>query len=95
MKNLWKDLDIRVYTSNLLGRSDELVLHGGGNTSVKIRVDNENILYVKGSGWDLVSIKAGLNPHTACIHSIVESLSDEEDVIEVLSELVGLYFQRD
>ena len=39
-------------------------------------------------------IKAGLNPHTACIHSIVESLSDEEDVIEVLGELVGLYFQR-
>ena len=44
MKNLWNDkeaekcqndLDLRVYTSNLLGQSDELVLHGGGNTSVK------------------------------------------------------------
>ena len=67
MKNLWEDakalecksdLDMRVYTSNLLGQSDELVLHGGGNTSVKSMVDGEEILYVKGSGWDLVSIKA-------------------------------------
>ncbi len=67
MKNLWddaeakkckNDLDLRVYTSNLLGQSDELVLHGGGNTSVKSMVDGEEILYVKGSGWDLVSIKA-------------------------------------
>ncbi len=67
MKNLWDDksaeacktdLDLRVYTSNLLGQSDELVLHGGGNTSVKSTVDGEEILYVKGSGWDLVSIKA-------------------------------------
>ncbi len=63
MKNLWddtkkkefkSDLDLRVYSSNLLGESDELVLHGGGNTSVKI----DDILYVKGSGWDLVSIKS-------------------------------------
>ncbi len=67
MKNLWSDkeasgfksdLDLRVYTSNLLGRSDELVLHGGGNTSVKTVIDGEDILLVKGSGWDLVSIKA-------------------------------------
>ncbi len=66
MKNLWDDneakkfttdLEKRVYTSNLLGRNDELVLHGGGNTSVKSIVDGENILFVKGSGWDLVSIK--------------------------------------
>ncbi len=67
MNNLWcdeeakkykSDLDLRVYTSNLLGCSDELVLHGGGNTSVKTVVDCEDILLVKGSGWDLVSIKA-------------------------------------
>ncbi len=55
---LWSDLDTRVYTSNRLGQNNELVLHGGGNTSVKIVVDGEDILYVKGSGWDLVSIKA-------------------------------------
>jgi len=67
MKNLWNekdakkftsDLDLRVYTSNLLGRSDELVLHGGGNTSIKTVINSEDILLVKGSGWDLVSIKA-------------------------------------
>ena len=66
MDNLWDekeassfqgDVALRVYTSNLLGRSDELVLHGGGNTSVKTIVDSEEILFVKGSGWDLVSIK--------------------------------------
>ena len=51
------DLELRVYTSNLLGESDQLVLHGGGNTSLKSDVDGEEILYVKGSGWDLVSIK--------------------------------------
>jgi rhamnose utilization protein RhaD (predicted bifunctional aldolase and dehydrogenase) len=72
LKNLWcdeeakafkTDLEMRVYTSNLLGRSDELVLHGGGNTSVKTRVNGENILLIKGSGWDLVSIKAeGFSP---------------------------------
>ncbi len=67
MKNLWSDeeakafksdLEMRVYTSNLLGRSDELVLHGGGNTSVKTTIEGEDILLVKGSGWDLISIKA-------------------------------------
>ena len=66
MQNLWtneeaknykSDLELRVFTSNLLGRSDELVLHGGGNTSVKSIVDGEELLLVKGSGWDLVSIK--------------------------------------
>jgi len=60
LKNLWSDeeakkfksdLDLRVYTSNLLGRSDELVLHGGGNTSVKSMVEGEEILYVKEREW--------------------------------------------
>src|ERR671932_766689 len=58
----------RVYTSRLLGRDHTLVLHGGGNTSVKLRErtifgDEEDILYVKGSGWDLESIApAGFAP---------------------------------
>src|ERR1700682_4071571 len=52
----------RVYTSRLLGQDHSLVLHGGGNTSVKIRErdifgDEEDLLYVKGSGWDLESIE--------------------------------------
>lgn len=50
------DLAMRVYSSQLLGRDENLVLHGGGNTSVKIGEE----LFVKGSGWDLATIeKAG------------------------------------
>src|SRR5690606_5255392 len=57
-------LGLRVYTSRLLGREPDLVLHGGGNTSVKDKVPNvfgemEEVLLVKGSGWDLETIGAG------------------------------------
>ncbi len=57
------DLALRVYSSRLLGQDKSLVLHGGGNTSVKIEQQNilgetEDILYVKGSGWDLETIEA-------------------------------------
>jgi len=52
------DLEHRVYTSRLLGSDPSLVLHGGGNTSVKSIVDGEEVLYVKGSGWDLATIEA-------------------------------------
>src|SRR5713101_1972826 len=81
MKSLWSDaeaakfeaqfpgpLGARVYTSRLLGRDKSLVLHGGGNTSVKLRERNlfgeaEEVLYVKGSGWDLETIEpAGFTP---------------------------------
>src|SRR5579859_5987340 len=77
MHSLWNDAEAagyrgllaqRVYTSRLLGRDHTLVLHGGGNTSVKIRElnvfgDEEDVLYVKGSGWDLESIEtAGFAP---------------------------------
>ena len=62
------DLALRCYSSRLLGREPALVLHGGGNTSVKLRErtilgDDEDILYVKGSGWDLATIEpAGFAP---------------------------------
>jgi len=95
MTNLWSDeeaksfegdLGLRVYTSNLLGRSDRLVLHGGGNTSVKSKVDGEDILFVKGSGWDLVSIKAeGFAPVKLDVlkkMATYESLSDSDMVKE-------------
>ena len=72
MQSLWDDseaaqypgdLQLRVYTSRLLGRDKSLVLHGGGNTSVKLVQKNlfgedENVLYIKGSGWDLETIEA-------------------------------------
>ena len=56
-------LALRVYTSRLLGSDPSLVLHGGGNTSVKATAldifgDREEVLYVKGSGWDLATIEA-------------------------------------
>lgn len=57
------DLSLRVYSSRLLGSDPQLVMHGGGNTSVKITETNlygedETLLYVKGSGWDLATIEA-------------------------------------
>src|SRR4051812_10898792 len=61
-----RDLALRVYTTRLLGGNPKLVLHGGGNTSVKLRTadlngDEVDVLCVKGSGWDMGSIEpAGL-----------------------------------
>lgn len=61
-----RDLALRVYTSRLLGAEPRLVLHGGGNTSVKTRMADTlgepvHVLCVKGSGWDMASIEpAGL-----------------------------------
>ena len=57
-----KDLALRVYTTRLLGRNKELVLHGGGNTSVKTTIKDidgkkYNVLCVKGSGWDMADIE--------------------------------------
>ena len=57
-----KDLALRVYTTRLLGRNSELVLHGGGNTSVKTSINDidgkkYSVLCVKGSGWDMGEIE--------------------------------------
>src|SRR5215472_5399084 len=57
-----QDLALRIYSTRLLGREPRLVLHGGGNTSVKAQVkdllDEEvEALCVKGSGWDMASIE--------------------------------------
>jgi rhamnose utilization protein RhaD (predicted bifunctional aldolase and dehydrogenase) len=56
------DLALRVYTSRLLGGEPRLVLHGGGNTSVKtvlpdLAGDPVEVLCVKGSGWDMGNIE--------------------------------------
>ena len=72
MLSLWDDkdaqkcrseLDLRVYASRLLGRDKALVLHGGGNTSVKLAEKDlfgevEQVLYIKGSGCDLETVEA-------------------------------------
>ncbi len=73
MDNLWSDSEAAafdgplggcVYGSRLLGGDPNLVLHGGGNTSVKAPFGDItgrmiDALYVKGSGWDLATIEAG------------------------------------
>ena len=105
MKNLWNDreaatyfddLGLRVYTSRLLGREKSLVLHGGGNTSVKITEKNilgreEPLLYIKGSGWDLETIEAGgFSPvHLGHLQALAKltSLSDPEMVNEMRTQM--------
>jgi rhamnose utilization protein RhaD (predicted bifunctional aldolase and dehydrogenase)/NAD(P)-dependent dehydrogenase (short-subunit alcohol dehydrogenase family) len=105
MKSLWNDaeaaqfkgdLGLRVYTSRLLGRDKSLVLHGGGNTSVKIGERNlfgeeEELLYVKGSGWDLEFIEeAGFSPvrmrHLLKLARL-ETLSDPQMVNELVTHM--------
>ena len=105
MQSLWNDAEAagfkgdlaqRVYTSRLLGRDKSLVLHGGGNTSVKLRQtnlvgDDEEILYVKGSGWDLEFIEeAGFSP-VRMAHLLklaqLEALSDPQMVNELATHM--------
>ncbi len=106
MKSLWNDeeaggysgdLGLRVYTSRLLGRDKSLVLHGGGNTSVKIREKNlfgeeEIVLYVKGSGWDLETIEQhGFSPLSlAHVQRLADlpALSDPEMVNQLFTSLL-------
>ena len=65
-QGIGRDLAARVYTTRLLGRDPKLVLHGGGNTSVKTIVpdllgEEVAVLCVKGSGADMAVIEpAGL-----------------------------------
>ena len=105
MQSLWRDddaarypgdLGLRVYTSRLLGRDRTLVLHGGGNTSVKIVERNrhgegEDILYVKGSGWDLETIEAaGFAPvRLAPMQRLaqLDYLSDPDMVNELITNM--------
>src|SRR5438552_11437971 len=106
MRSLWNDqeakqfqgdLGQRVYTSRLLGRDKTLVLHGGGNTSVKIRQKDllgreEDILYVKGSGWDLELIEpAGFSPvrmERLTALAGLEALSDPQMVNEMRTHML-------
>ena len=107
MKSLWNDTDasqykdelgLRVYTSRLLGQDTSLVLHGGGNTSVKIREKNvlgqeQELLYVKGSGWDLETIdRPGFAPvrmdHLIALAKL-PSLSDPQMVNELRTHMTN------
>jgi len=92
-----RDLALRVYTSRLIGAEPDLVLHGGGNTSVKSSLadlfgEDVPVIHVKGSGSDLASIEpeglpaldlAGLRRLRA-----LPELSDEEMVNQLRTHLL-------
>lgn len=57
-KGVNADLAVRTYTTRLLGSDPRMVLHGGGNTSVKTTVKDQlgedvDVICIKGSGWDM------------------------------------------
>jgi rhamnose utilization protein RhaD (predicted bifunctional aldolase and dehydrogenase)/NAD(P)-dependent dehydrogenase (short-subunit alcohol dehydrogenase family) len=88
-KGINEDLALRVYTTRLLGGEPRLVLHGGGNTSVKTRMADItgqplDVLCVKGSGWDMGTIEAPGLPAVRLaplqeLHGL-QALSDEDMV---------------
>ena len=89
-------LALRVYTSRLIGAEADLVMHGGGNTSVKVTKetllgDRVEALCVKGSGWDLDSIEPQGLPalDVGYLRRLrkLESLSDEEMVNQLRTHL--------
>jgi len=84
-----RDLALRVYTTRLLGGEPRLVLHGGGNTSVKTIAPDPmggeaEVMCVKGSGWDMASIEPAGLPAVRLMPlrelRAFETLSDEEMV---------------
>lgn len=84
-----QELGERVYTSRLIGQNPDLLMHGGGNTSVKLKRPNlfgevEDVLHVKGSGWDLDVIEAPGLPGVWMepLHKLraLDRLSDEDMV---------------
>src|SRR3977135_2621474 len=87
--SLGRDLALRVYTTRLLGQDPRLVLHGGGNTSVKTQLadlngDTVDVLCVQGSGWDMGSVAPAVMPAVRLAPLLKlrtrEKLSDEEMV---------------
>ena len=88
-KGIGEDLALRVYTTRLLGGEPKLVLHGGGNTSVKTRTTDisgqqVDVLCVKGSGWDMGAIEAPGLPAVRLVPlrelEGLQALSDEDMV---------------
>jgi len=91
------DLALRTYSARLLGADPQLVLHGGGNTSVKTTVvgllgEPISVLCVKGSGWDLGTIEppghpaVRLEPLRAL--RVLDALSDEAMVAAQRQNLI-------
>lgn len=81
------ELALRIFTSRLIGRDPSLVIHGGGNTSVKIREKDiwgkeREVLYIKGSGVDLAHIEikdfVGLELEPLRRLQVLSEIADEE-----------------
>ncbi len=92
-----EDLALRTYAARLLGADPELVLHGGGNTSVKTMVhgllgEPIRVLCVKGSGWDLGTIEPPGHPAVRLepLQALraLEFLSDEDMVAAQRQNLI-------
>ena len=84
-----EDLALRTYSARLLGAEPRLVLHGGGNTSVKtsqrdVFGEDVEVLCVKGSGWDLGAIEPPGHPAVRLLPLMklraLNRLSDEDMV---------------
>jgi len=82
-----RDLALRVYTTRLLGRDPKLVLHGGGNTSVKLRMrdlfgEEVEVLRVKSSGSDMATIEpdglVAVRLHPMRKLRALDAIADEE-----------------
>src|SRR5688572_29424497 len=91
-----EDVALRVYTSRLIGAEPSLVMHGGGNTSVKSVHRNcfgepVEAIYVKGSGWNLDSIEPQGLPglDLAYLRRLreLDALSDDEMVNQLRTHL--------
>ncbi|MDP6875522.1 MAG: bifunctional aldolase/short-chain dehydrogenase, partial [Alphaproteobacteria bacterium] len=58
-----EQLALRLYSARLLGGNQDLVLHGGGNASLKAEITDplgevQPVLFIKGSGWDMARLEA-------------------------------------
>ena len=96
--NVSKDLALRIYTTHLLGGEKKLVLHGGGNTSVKtnnfnIFGEEDKVIYVKGSGWDMSNLThegmPGLNISPLLKTLSLKKLNDKNMVNFLRSNLIN------
>src|SRR5580658_5866212 len=88
---------LRTYTARLLGADPALVVHGGGNTSVKAKArtlfgDTIDVLHIKGSGWDLATIEPPGHPAVRLApllaYRALPAMSDEDMVNELRANLL-------
>ena len=92
-----RELALRIYSSRLIGKDENLVMHGGGNTSCKLkRLDvfghKTDVLHIKGSGWNLDSIEAAGLPAVQLDPLLklqeLDALSDEMMINQLRSNLL-------